>query len=99
MFWFLRKRGYYVPSAGWLLFLGKLVIALFVLAGVLIWLGRARVLLALRVAVAEGRPSRRVCAAGAVVYFASLWLLGFRLADFNRREMRSEAEAPGDLEP
>jgi len=27
-----------------------------------------------------------IIAAGAVAYFASLWLVGFLLADFNRRE-------------
>ena len=27
-----------------------------------------------------------VMGAGALAYFAALWLLGFRLADFNRRE-------------
>jgi putative peptidoglycan lipid II flippase len=27
-----------------------------------------------------------VVGAGAVAYFAALWLLGFRVADFNRRE-------------
>ena len=27
-----------------------------------------------------------VVAGGAMAYFAALWLLGFRLADFNRRE-------------
>jgi hypothetical protein len=32
-----------------------------------------------------------VCAAGAVAYFAALWLLGFRIADFNRRESDTEA--------
>jgi hypothetical protein len=27
-----------------------------------------------------------VIGAGALVYFGALWLLGFRFADFNRRE-------------
>jgi peptidoglycan biosynthesis protein MviN/MurJ (putative lipid II flippase) len=27
-----------------------------------------------------------VTGAGAIVYFGTLWLLGFRIADFNRRE-------------
>ncbi len=99
LFWFLKKRGYYVPSAGWPLFLGKLVIALFVLAAVLFWLGGpASFWLSASLWPKVGRLAG-VCAAGAVVYFASLWLLGFRIADFNRREMRSEAETPGDLEP
>ena len=99
LFWFLRKRGYYVPSAGWPLFLGKLIVALLVLAGVLIWLGgSASFWLSASLWPKVGRLAG-VCAAGAAAYFAALWLLGFRLADFNRREMRSEAEVPGDLEP
>ena len=58
LFWFLRKRGIYRPSAGWLMFVAKLVVALFALAAVLLWLGRAGVVLALGVAVGEGRPAR-----------------------------------------
>ena len=27
-----------------------------------------------------------IIAAGGIAYFATLWLLGFRLSDFNRRE-------------
>ena len=41
--------------------------------------------------------SRR--SAGAAAYFASLWLLGFRIADFDRREAHSDVSGPGDLEP
>ena len=47
LYWFLRKRGYYVPSAGWLRFLAKLLVALIVLAGVLALARRSRVVLAL----------------------------------------------------
>jgi len=32
-----------------------------------------------------------LCAAGAVAYFAALWLLGFRLRDFNRRDVTADA--------
>ena len=31
-----------------------------------------------------------VCAAGAAAYFGALWLLGFRLADFNRRDIAAD---------
>ena len=36
-----------------------------------------------------------VCAAGAAAYFGALWLLGFRLADFNRRDV-SRGRRRGD---
>ncbi len=99
LYWFLRKRGYYAPSAGWLRFLAKLVIALVVLAGVLLFLGGpASFWLAASLWPKVGRLAG-VCAAGAAAYFATLWLLGFRVADFNRRDAHSEVSAPGDLEP
>jgi putative peptidoglycan lipid II flippase len=99
LFWFLRKRRYYVPSAGWLPFLAKLFVALCVLAGVLVWLGGSESFwLSASLWPKAGRLAG-VCAAGAIAYFASLWLLGFRVADFNRREAHAEPSAPGDLDP
>ena len=40
-----------------------------------------------------------VCAAGAAAYFGALWLLGFRLADFNRRDIAAEPRRPIRLTP
>jgi putative peptidoglycan lipid II flippase len=98
LFWFLRKRGYYVPTAGWLLFLGKLVVALLVLAAVLFLLGGpATFWLSASLWPKVGRLAG-VCAAGALAYFGSLWLLGFRVADFNRRDVHAEAAPSSDLE-
>ena len=90
LFWFLRKHGIYRPQPGWLLFGSKLVVALFVLAALLVaiagpasfWLGATLWEKVLRLAW--------VCAAGAASYFAALWLLGFRIGDFNR----ADATAP-----
>ena len=76
---------------GWLPFLSKLVIALFVLAAVLLWLGGpASFWTAASLWQKVGRLCG-VCAAGAVAYFAALWLLGFRLRDFNRRDVTADA--------
>jgi len=86
LFWFLRKGGSYKPEPGWFLFLCKLLVALGVLAALLyglsgspeLWLGAG--------------PWQRIgrlagiIVAGIAVYFATLFLLGFRLADFDRRE-------------
>ncbi len=86
LYYLLHKRAIHRPAPGWGAFLGKLVVAVS-LMGVVLWF-------------AAGDPQRWVVAsmptralwlsgivtAGATVYFAALWLLGFRLQDFARRE-------------
>ncbi len=90
LFWFLRKRGIYAPRPGWLLFVAKLVAALFVLAAVLLWLGGPASYW-LAASLWEKIPRLAgVCAAGAAAYFGALWLLGFRPADFNRRDVATD---------
>ncbi len=82
----LRRRKLYAPRPGWGLFVAKLVVALCVLAAVLAWLaGPAELWLH---ATLWHKLARLVgvIAAGAVAYFATLALLGFRLSDFDRRE-------------
>jgi putative peptidoglycan lipid II flippase len=94
LFWFLRRGGYYVPSPGWLVFVSKLGVALFALAAVLLWLGGpASFWLSASLWPKLGHLAG-VCAAGAAVYFGALWLLGFRLADFDRRDMKGDADTP-----
>jgi len=89
LFWLLRKYGYYVPQPGWLRFLARLVVALIVLGGLLFWLvGAPSFWLTAGLWTKVGRLAV-VVGAGIVVYFATLYLLGFRLADFNRREAGS----------
>jgi putative peptidoglycan lipid II flippase len=98
LFWFLKRRGIYAPVAGWLPFLAKLMIALFVLAAVLLWIGGpASFWTAASLWQKVGRLAG-VCVSGAVAYFAALWLLGFRLRDFNRRDVTADAApaAEGD---
>ncbi len=82
----LRRRGIYTPRPGWLRFFAKLVIALGVLAAALFAIaGPASLWTAASLWTKVARLGW-VCAAGAGVYFGALWLLGFRIADFNRRE-------------
>jgi len=86
LYWYLRKHGVYVRRPGWAGFLWKLAVALVVLGVVLVatagppsfWLAAGLWAKAGRIAI--------VIAAGVVGYFGVLWLLGFRLADFSRRE-------------
>ena len=40
-----------------------------------------------------------VCAAGAAAYFGALWLLGFRLADFSRRDVKADDVVQNDSAP
>lgn len=80
----LRRKNAYTPQAGWAVFLGKLCIALAVMAGVLwVTMGSENRWLHIttlqRVAWLSG-----VLLAGAGSYFASLFALGFRLRDFKR---------------
>jgi putative peptidoglycan lipid II flippase len=96
LFTFLVRGGHYRPSAGWPAFAGKLVVALCVLAAVLAWMaGPASAWLDATLWTKVTRLAL-VVGAGAAAYFATLWLLGFRLADFNRRE--ADAPAPA-VEP
>jgi putative peptidoglycan lipid II flippase len=81
----LRQRAIYVPQPGWMKFGLKIAVALMMLAGTL-WFGMGKEsdwLIAptwTRVAHLSALVS-----AGAAVYFATLWLLGFRLRDFRRK--------------
>ncbi len=81
----LRRSGAYRPAPGWGMFLAKLGLALMVLAAVL-WFAMGGVSPWLSFAAGE-RIVRLglIVAAGILAYFATLFLLGFRLADFRRR--------------
>lgn len=88
LYYLLRKRSIHQPQAGWTVFLLKLACAV-VLMALVLWTvaGDGTRWFALtwqwRLAWLSG-----VVALGAVVYFATLWLLGFRLRDFSRHEAR-----------
>ena len=81
----LRRHGIYAPQPGWLAFSLKLALALSIM-GCALWF-------------ASGNPSQwlqwntsirmlrltLIVIFGAGIYFATLWLIGFRLKDFRRR--------------
>ena len=89
LFWLLRKYGYYVPQPGWWRFLAKLTVALAVLGAVLFWLAGAPAFWLSAGLWSKAGRLAAVVGAGIVVYFATLYLLGFRFEDFNRRESAS----------
>ena len=83
---FLRRRGIYTPHAGWLQFISRLVVALFVLGLALFALsGPASYWLHAGLWEKVGRLAL-VLGGGAIAYFGALWLLGFRPRDFNRTD-------------
>jgi len=85
LFHFLRKRGIYQPEPGWAGFFLKLCIALLVL-GFTLWFGMG----SQQDWLTSSGWDRIIhltwlVLLGVVVYFAVLWLLGFRVRDFARR--------------
>ena len=82
----LRRADIYAPLAGWGRFILRLGVALAVLGAVLWWVsGPDEQWTQIGFAAKVSRLAL-VIAAGGSAYFATLWLLGFRLSDFNRRE-------------
>jgi len=85
LFWQLRRHNLFIPQAGWTSFLLRLLIAVAVMTAVLFGL------MQLLPSWSEGLMWQRLLrlgglvAAGVLAYFASLFLLGFRVRDFNRR--------------
>ncbi|HVE49318.1 MAG TPA: murein biosynthesis integral membrane protein MurJ [Casimicrobiaceae bacterium] len=91
LFAFLRKREIYQPRKGWLVFIGKVMFALAVLAAVLLAVaGPNAFWLAASPGARIGRLAM-VVGAGAFAYFATLYVVGFRPSDFSRREVVRES--------
>ena len=85
LFYKLRKLGIFQPQAGWTAFLLKLAAALAVM-GLLLWLGIGDEKSWIEYAFAQRMLHlAALVAGGAGAYFATLWLLGFRLHQFKRR--------------
>ncbi|WP_301101435.1 murein biosynthesis integral membrane protein MurJ [Propionivibrio sp.] len=80
----LRRHGIYSPQPGWPKFYAKLAVAMLIL-GVALWFAGGDAADWLRWSLAERLLRLLVIVAfGAAVYFATLWLTGFRLRDFKR---------------
>ena len=81
----LRRADVYRPQPGWAIFTLKLGLAVYVM-GAIVWLtaGPSSEWLAAGAAERILRLAG-VVVLGALTYFASLWLLGFRLRDFNQK--------------
>ena len=81
----LRQQGIYTPQPGWAAFILKLIIALIVM-GTTLWFisGTSSQWLQWHTSERIFRLTLTVVF-GAVIYFATLWVVGFRLRDFKRR--------------
>jgi putative peptidoglycan lipid II flippase len=98
LLWLLLRNRYYRPRGGWLAFFAKVCIAAAALALAIAllrgpdatWLHAGLVAKVSRLAL--------IVAAGALVYFGALFALGFRLADFNRREAPMPVDVLADSE-
>lgn len=84
LYWQLRRQKLFQPQPGWLGFICRLMLAVIIMAAALVGL------LSVMPDWAQGTMFWRllrlmgVVAAGAVVYFATLWLVGFRPRHFAR---------------
>jgi putative peptidoglycan lipid II flippase len=86
LWWLMRRSGAYQPEPGWAAFLLKLAVALYFMGGALWYaMGTESSWFEIATAARAGKLTL-VIAAGAVTYFASLWVMGFRLRDFSRHE-------------
>jgi putative peptidoglycan lipid II flippase len=85
LFYKLRRFDMYQPQPGWIMFFGKIAIALLAMGAVLWWLaGDAETWLSMSAREKVAKLGLLVIF-GAGVYFAALGLLGFRLRHFSRR--------------
>ena len=81
----LRRRDIYTPQPGWPVFLLKLALAVYAMSAVL-WLAAPGDASWLSLgAAARALNLAWIVVLGMATYFAALWLLGFRLADFSKR--------------
>jgi putative peptidoglycan lipid II flippase len=86
LWWLMRRSGAYRPEAGWGAFLLKLFVALYFMGGAL-WYAMGSESSWFEVpAATRALKLAWVIAAGSFTYFASLWIMGFRLRDFSRHE-------------
>ncbi|HEX6792777.1 MAG TPA: hypothetical protein VF304_02915, partial [Casimicrobiaceae bacterium] len=94
LLWMLLRKGLYRPRPGWLVFFAKVCVASAVLALVIAWLAGADAVWLHAGGIFKVGRLGLVIACAALAYFATLFVLGFRLADFNRREAAPAQELP-----
>jgi putative peptidoglycan lipid II flippase len=94
LLWLLLRKGYYQPQPGWLVFFAKVCTASAVLGVVIAWSMGADSAWLRAGAIAKVGRLGLVIGGAAFAYFGMLFVLGFRLADFNRREAPHAHDLP-----
>ncbi|HEX4857874.1 MAG TPA: lipid II flippase MurJ, partial [Usitatibacteraceae bacterium] len=85
LFWLLKRAGVYRPSRGWGVFAMQLLIALYLMGGVLWWtVGSESAWLTMPLGERIGRLAF-VILAGSFTYFLALWAMGLRPWQFAKR--------------
>jgi len=85
LYFFMRKQGIFVPQPEWLAFMLKIVVALYAMGGVLLWMSGTDLEWLTSTTLAKSLRLALLVCAGAITYFASLWLMGFRIQQFSKR--------------
>ncbi len=85
LFYFIRKHQFYQPQPDWLVFFLKLAVALYLMGGALWWMMGTETSWLTMGAGTRAVKLAALVATGAAVYFASLWVMGFRLHEFSKR--------------
>jgi putative peptidoglycan lipid II flippase len=85
LFYFLRKDRLFAPQPEWLTFFFKLAVALYLMGGAIWWFSGSDAAWLQMTTIAKCIKLGWVIAAGIAVYFASLWVMGFRMRDFAKR--------------
>ncbi len=81
----LRRHAIYTPQPGWPLFLGRLIVALLAM-GLALWFAAGSAEQWLAWSLGERLLHLgAIVVGGGLIYFATLWMTGFRLGDFKRR--------------
>jgi putative peptidoglycan lipid II flippase len=85
LYYYLRKANVYKPQAGWLLFMGKLLVAVIAMAVALHFAaGSDATWLAYKI-TPKLLHLLGLLVLGSATYFAALWLMGIRIKDFMHR--------------
>jgi putative peptidoglycan lipid II flippase len=85
LFYFLRKDKLFTPQPEWLTFFIKLAVALYFMGGAIWWLSGNDADWLQMATLAKCIKLGGVIVVGIIVYFASLFVMGFRLRDFAKR--------------
>jgi putative peptidoglycan lipid II flippase len=85
LFYFIRKHKFYQPKPEWLVFFLKVCVALYFMGGALWWLMGTEMSWLTMSPWLRGVKLAGLVVAGGIVYFASLWMMGFRLRDYSKR--------------